>query len=140
MIRTSAWRGGCLCGAVRYEADQATNWASYCHCGMCRKASGAPFTGYLEFRPDDLKWTATQPAKYESSGGVARHFCANCGSPLTFEADGVLFLTLGSLDEPERVTVKCHTYTESRLPDIKLADGLPSHPGPVGGKGGRPTD
>lgn len=131
------WTGGCLCGAVRYQSDQAVDWASYCHCGMCRKASGAPFTGYVEFRPDDLSWTAAEPARYESSGGVVRRFCSSCGSQLTFEADGVLFLTLGSLDEPDRVTVRCHTYTNSRLPGIRVDDGLPDYPGPVGGKGGR---
>ena len=133
-----AWTGGCLCGAVRYKANETTDWASCCHCDMCRQASGAPFTGYVEFRPDDLQWTASEPAIYESSDGVVRRFCAKCGSPLTFEADGVLFITLGTLDQPERVTVRCHTYTDSRLPNIKLADGLPDYPGPVGGKGGRP--
>jgi len=35
------WTGGCLCGAIRYEAEVATaeNW--YCHCRMCQKATGS---------------------------------------------------------------------------------------------------
>ena len=134
------WTGGCLCGSIRYRASDAPRWASYCHCGMCRKVSGAPFAGFVEFPPGSLEWTKGRPQPYHSSEGVVRRFCAACGSSLTFEADGVVFLSLGSLDRPEQVNVNCHTYTSSRLPGIELADGLPQLPGPVGGKGGRPID
>ena len=37
------WTGGCLCGAVRYEAAEAPRRIGYCHCRMCQKAGGAPF-------------------------------------------------------------------------------------------------
>ena len=107
---------------------------------MCRKVSGAPFMGFVEFPQDAFTWTEGQPDAYESSEGVIRHFCSKCGSSLTFMADGVLFVSLGSVDRPERVEVKAHTYTSAQLPGIKLADGLPHYPGPVGGKGGRPID
>jgi hypothetical protein len=134
------WTGGCLCGSIRYRAGQAPQWASYCHCGMCRKVSGAPFSGFVEFPPGTLEWTRGQLRRYQSTDGVIRRFCGTCGSSLTFEADGVLFLSLGSLDAPEQVVFNCHTYTDSRLPGMELADGLPQFPGPVGGKGGRPID
>ena len=55
-------------------------------------------------------------------------------------ADGILFMSLGSLDVPERVAFTCHTYTKAQLPGIKLADGLPSFPGPASGKDGRPVE
>ncbi len=134
------WTGGCLCGSIRYRASEAPHWASYCHCGMCRKISGAPFTGYVQFPEGSFVWTQGKPSQYPSSSGVTRRFCGDCGSSLTFEADGVLFLTLGSLDFPEQVAFDCHTYTSSRLPGIELVDGLPHFSGPVGGKGGRPID
>ena len=134
------WTGGCLCGAVRYRAGAAPDYASYCHCAMCRKASGAPFVGFVQFPQGSVAWTRGEPAQYRSSPGVTRRFCAGCGSPLTFEADGLVFMTLGSLDQPEQVAFDCHTYTSSRLPAITLADGLPHYPGPRGGKGGRPLE
>ncbi|MGF1610929.1 MAG: GFA family protein [Kiloniellales bacterium] len=134
------WTGGCLCGSVRYRASEAPKYASYCHCGMCRKASGAPFMGFVEFPEGALEWTQGRLSQYESSSGVIRRFCGSCGSPLTFEADGIVFLTQGSLDAPEQVAFDCHTYTKSRLPGMTLADGLPQFPGPAGGKGGRPID
>ena len=134
------WMGGCLCGSIRYRASEAPRWASYCHCGMCRKVSGAPFVGFVEFPENVFEWTRGQLSQYRSSNGVMRHFCGDCGSSLTFEADGVLFISQGSLDCPEQVVFDCHTYTRSQLPRIDLADGLPRYPGPVGGKGGRAID
>ncbi len=134
------WTGGCLCGSVRYEAHAPPIYASYCHCAMCRKSSGAPFTGFVQFADGTLHWTAGEAREYHSSPGVTRRFCGQCGSNLTFEAEGIAFVTLGSLDTPELVDVKCHTYTASRLPGMEAADGLPHFQGPAGGKGGRPIE
>ena len=60
--------GGCLCGALRYEATGEPTMAGHCYCADCRKASGSgfiPFMGYdagdrdLHFgRPD---WAAVPP-------------------------------------------------------------------------------
>lgn len=134
------WTGGCLCGSVRYRARKAPAYASYCHCGMCRKVSGAPFSGHVEFPEGTVDWTEGHPALYHSSNGVIRRFCSDCGSSLTFEAEGVMFLSLGSLDEPDQVTFDRHTYTRSRLPGMEIDDGLPTCPGPAGGKGGLPIE
>jgi hypothetical protein len=134
------WTGGCLCGAVRDRASTAPQWASWCHCGMCRKVSGGPFMGFVEFPQAALEWTGAPASVYSSSAGVARRFCATCGSSLTFEVEGMVFIALGSLDQPETVEVAQHCYTRDKLPGIKLADGLPEFPGPFGGKGGLPND
>jgi len=132
------WTGGCLCGAIRYRASQAPRWAAHCHCSMCRKVSGAPFLTFVEFPEGTFAWTLGEPRPYRSSPGVMRRFCAECGSTLTFEPDKMLFVALGSLDQAEHVQIESHCYTSTQLPQIKLADGLPSYPGARGGKGGRP--
>ena len=36
-------KGSCLCGGIRYEIDAELKAVSNCHCGQCRKASGAAF-------------------------------------------------------------------------------------------------
>ncbi|MCP5081831.1 MAG: GFA family protein [Alphaproteobacteria bacterium] len=132
------WTGGCLCGAIRYEASQGPNWASYCHCTMCRRVSGAPFMSFMQFPEGAFRWTQGDSAEYQSSDGIIRKFCSACGTSLTFESGGMAFIALGSLDTPEKVEVQRHCYTRSKLPGIQLADGLPQFPGPVGGKGGLP--
>ena len=76
---------------------------------MCRKVSGAPFTGFVEFPDGVLAWAEGQPEVYRSFEGVLRRFCGTCGSSLTFETDGIQFVSLGNLDFPEQVAVTCHT-------------------------------
>ncbi len=134
------WSGGCLCGAIRYRASADPLWASYCHCGMCRKVSGAPFMAFVEFPQGTVTWTNGEASRYRSSDGVERRFCSTCGSSLTFEAGELMFIALGSLDHPEQVTIERHCYASARLPNLKMADGLPEFPGPFGGKGGLPID
>ena len=133
------WTGGCLCGSIRYQSAEPPQWAAHCHCGMCRKVSGAAFISFVQFPVESVEWTHEQPAQFESSNDVIRRFCPKCGGTLTFEADGLLFISLGSLDEPEKVQIECHVYTKSRIPWMKLADDLPDYSGPRGGKGGRAT-
>ncbi|MCD4486710.1 hypothetical protein LQR31_19735 [Chromobacterium vaccinii] len=35
--------GGCLCGAARYAVRDKFRYALNCHCGQCRRATGAAF-------------------------------------------------------------------------------------------------
>ena len=39
--------GGCMCGAIRYEATGKPIIVAYCHCTDCRGITGAPVVGYL---------------------------------------------------------------------------------------------
>ena len=132
--------GGCLCGENRYRAGDGPVWASFCHCGMCRKATGAPVMSFVEFADGVLAWLEESAAGYVSSEGATRRFCRTCGSTLTFEMDGRTFISLGSLDHPERVKVQRHCYTKFRLPNVQLNEGLPEFEGPSGNKGGQPLD
>jgi hypothetical protein len=44
------YTGGCLCGAVRYEAEGEPVFAGHCNCADCRKASGSGFIPSWGFR------------------------------------------------------------------------------------------
>lgn len=131
-----SYEGGCLCGAVRWRAAEAPVWASYCHCKMCRKVSGAPFMSFVEFPPGAVEWSGDAPAVYHGSTTTSRKFCGTCGGSLSFDADQAQFVALGSFDEPERVVVKQHCYAATRLPQLEGMDDLPAYPGAFGGKGG----
>ncbi len=123
----SVRRGGCRCGAVRYEAVGKPKWVAHCHCSDCRRSSGAPFVTWAGYGSEAFRWQG-QPAKsYGSSPGVARTFCAECGTPLAFAGErwpGEIHVLVGTLDDPHSVEPRGHTYTRDQLPFIKLDDGL----------------
>ena len=119
--------GGCQCGAVRYALYAEPERASVCHCRMCQKAMGGPFAALAPVRLDDFRWTRGAPSIFRSSPIVERGFCRDCGTPLSFRyTDGDwIDVSIGSLDQPDRVPPTKHLGTESRLTWLHLADGLP---------------
>lgn len=124
MTLPSPATGGCQCGAVRF-AVPALGRASICHCRMCQKAFGGYF-GPLVAAPG-LVWTRGAPAEFRSSNKVRRGFCAACGTPLTYQADGaaVVDVALGALDRPEDVPPTVQLAVESRLSFFAALAGLP---------------
>ncbi len=122
------WTGGCLCGAVRYRATASPIRAVHCHCGMCRRVSGAAFLTFVHFPIASFTWTQGEPARHRSSPEAERGFCARCGSTLmmaeTILEDRVQ-VTLGSLDRPQDVRADDHVCTEDQLPWLRIKDTLP---------------
>jgi hypothetical protein len=122
--------GGCLCGAVRYRARGPALGVEYCHCGMCRRAAGAPTVCWADFPREAFTILRGEPSQYASSEHARRAFCRDCGTQLTFSWEGrpYLSLTVGSLDEPERLAPRQHIYEADRLPWLHIGDDLPRYP------------
>ena len=118
--------GGCQCGAVRY-ALRAQPKSSFCHCRMCQKATGGVFAALCMVQKADLEWTRGEPTYFASSNVAKRGFCRDCGTPLTFAFDDRdrMEVTTGSLDDPFAVGLVEHFGVESKMPWLKLCDGLP---------------
>ncbi|HUI25404.1 MAG TPA: GFA family protein [Candidatus Kryptonia bacterium] len=76
--------GRCLCGGVRFEVAATLGPVIYCHCSMCRRASGSAFATNASVRTDGFRITAGREliTEYESSPQQFRGFCSRCGSPL----------------------------------------------------------
>ena len=123
---TGAYTGGCLCGAVRYEATGEPLNQRICHCRLCQRAIGAAFNARLLFRLEDVTLTGPLGCK-ASSGDVTRGFCTECGTTIYSmrESAGAIGLTSGSLDDPARFAPEMHIWTSSCQSWVKLADGLP---------------
>lgn len=116
-------QGGCLCGTVRFAADGAPKWTSYCHCRSCRRHTGAPVAAYAGFEKQNVRFTQGAPTRFASSSGVQRGFCARCGSTLTYEGDRwptELHLHLGAFDDPAVLVPTGQAFAEERLPWLHL--------------------
>ena len=124
-------QGGCMCGAVRYEATGEPFNVTLCHCVDCRRASGAPALAWFSVRRDALRWTLGSPALNPSSPGVERQFCGRCGTQLTWhgaDAADEIDVTLCSLDDPEALAPADHTFASQQVRWLHLADSLPRYP------------
>ncbi len=119
--------GGCQCGAVRYALYAEPNNVSVCHCRMCQKASGNLFQAFGGVKRAEFAWTRGAPKFFNSSEVIARDFCADCGTPLTFrqlDKDRVS-ISVGSLDHPERVPITMQYGMESCIPGVDNINRLP---------------
>jgi hypothetical protein len=80
-------------------------------------------------RTENFEISAGELAVWNSSSGVERGFCAQCGSSLTYVGEqwpGLVSILAPTLDNPAIATPTIHVYTEHQLPWVKLGDGLPT--------------
>ena len=126
---TNEVKGGRHCGKVRYEVSGTPVYVPYCHCESCRRTTGAPVVMYVMFEKQDVSFIHGQRKLYESSPGVKRSFCPNCGTSLTWEGvwggKAVIEVHISTLDDPERFRPDRHTFFEERLSWFDVFDRLP---------------
>jgi hypothetical protein len=122
MMSQSGASGGCQCGAVRFSVDGALGRPTICHCRMCQKAFGSFFGPFVT--APALRWTRGAPKYFQSSNRVRRGFCADCGTPLTYEADkGPPEVAIGAFDDPAALRPVLQLAVEARLPWLgEMAD------------------
>ena len=94
---------------------------------MCQKAFGS--VGGLFVDVKGLEWTRGQPSHFQSSNVARRGFCAACGTPLTYETDKAVDISIGAFDRPDEIAPVIQLDRESRLPWFDAMHTLPG-PGP----------
>ena len=123
--------GGCMCGAVRYEARGEPIVVTHCHCNSCRRHTGALLVTLVSFAAEQVRFTAGARKIYPSSPGVKRAFCGDCGTTLTWESDpageALIEFHIGTLDAPEALPAQLHVFHGERLAWFDTADHLPRY-------------
>jgi hypothetical protein len=119
--------GGCQCGAVRYRCTEVLDTSHICHCRMCQKASGNFFAALVGVPRAAISWTRGAPTLFASSDRVARGFCSQCGTPLSYDyhASKHLNITTGSLDDPGALPPNMQFGIEARMPWFDTLHALP---------------
>src|SRR5476649_1231647 len=80
---TKIYAGGCLCGALRYEADGEPLFAGHCYCDDCRKASGSGFVPFMGFASSAVRFSGrsrTFTSKAANGKNAVRNSCPVCSS------------------------------------------------------------
>ncbi|MCW5773455.1 MAG: GFA family protein [Rhodospirillaceae bacterium] len=122
--------GGCLCGAVRFRAEGAPQHVCYCHCEMCRRATGAPVAAFATYETARVAWTRRAPRWRQSSALARRAFCADCGSAMCWqgaEDRAHIDLAIGCFDDAADLAPADHLWDGSRIAWFHVADTLPRY-------------
>jgi hypothetical protein len=121
---TQVWAGGCQCGAVRFALQGLLGEASICYCRMCQKATGGAFGLFVRLDRDHLTWTRGAPKRFQSSSVAQRGFCADCGTPLTWEYEGGMDITVAAFDKADEIEPVVQMALEAQFPWLWRLDAL----------------
>lgn len=121
------FKGGCQCGAIRYEVSGEPQFAAICHCDDCRRSTGSAFATNVFVKAEDLKVVTGAPTSWEhptdSGSTMTKQFCARCGSQLfgfSSRNTGMRSIKVGSIDDAGFVKPAVEVWTMRKLPFVEL--------------------
>jgi len=125
--------GRCRCGAIQFSVARPFEYAGYCHCSRCRRASGSAFAAFagvrrenvhIEQGPDDV-------VTYRRNPDTVSHLCRHCGSVLflVVRQEQYAHVQMGTLVEDPQIRPQFHIYVASKASWHEITDGLPQFAG-----------
>ncbi len=125
-------KGSCLCNAIHYEIEGELGPTMMCHCSKCRKANGSAYAINAAVKTDQFHFVKGQElvSEFESSPGVFRSFCKQCGSPLLSRRPSqpdIVRLRIGTLDTPVDVKPLAHIFVGSKASWDEIHDDIPQY-------------
>ncbi len=124
-------RGGCLCGAVRFEAGAPLREVIACHCSQCRRQTGLHYAA-TNVADDRLRLEGADAVTwYRASDKASRGFCRICGSALFWKGDGRedISIMAGSFDQPSGLKIAVHIYCADKADFYDINDDAPQFAG-----------
>ncbi len=127
-------RGGCGCGAVRFEVTAPLQSANYCHCTRCQRRSGTAASANARPEPGSFQILSGEESlrAWRPTSGWEKWFCGACGSALFCrhpDDPGQMSIRLGAFDGDPQIRPSMRQFVAyaaawEAIPD----DGLPRHP------------
>jgi hypothetical protein len=126
----------CYCGAVNLDARATPRSVINCHCGQCRRLSGAAFTSWVSFPKESILVTGNESlSSFQVTANVTRHFCGVCGSHV-FTSDirlpKILGVPAGLLEGAPLTPPSAHYFVGHKASWHAICDGQPQFGGESG--------
>jgi hypothetical protein len=125
--------GGCACGWVRYRLGSAPMFVHCCHCRDCQRQTGSAFVLNALIETDRIGLLSGEPAPVAVPTDSGRphliYRCPVCQTALWSDSGGrpaLRFVRVGTLVDPAALTPDVHIYTRSKLPWVRLPEGVPA--------------
>jgi hypothetical protein len=112
------YRGGCLCGGVRYAYNARPMGLNACHCDDCKRLSGSDYIKMILGEQIHLTHegqTACFRKRADSGREVDIHRCAQCGTRLwhvPLASSQWVFVCAGTLDDTSWTQPTSHIWIE----------------------------
>jgi hypothetical protein len=123
----------CSCGTVKFRLEREPMFVHCCHCFDCQKQTGSAFVINALIESDRLTLLSGTPElttmPTESGTPHVVHRCPSCKVVLWSTYGGrtaVSFVRVGTLDTPHAIMPDVHIFTRSKVPWVKLPDGVPA--------------
>lgn len=125
--------GGCSCGAVRYGLKTNPLVVHACHCRDCQRLTGAAYATNAGIEENNVELISGELKSFVRQGGSGTEhevfFCSKCPTVVWSKFPGavsLLFVRVGTFDNPDQVSPHTHIFTRSKHPSVVLPDDLPT--------------
>lgn len=122
--------GGCTCGHVRYKVIAEPLIVHCCHCRVCQRQTGTAFAlnALFEAKHVEVLKGAVSEITVPSPSGKGQKIarCPICEVAVWSNyymggiRDGIRFIRVGTLDEPDNLPPDVHIFTKSKQPWVVL--------------------
>jgi hypothetical protein len=130
---TEDLEGGCPCAAMRYRLISRPMFVHCCHCRDCQRQTGSAFVLNALIETDRVTLLSgnPEPAAAPTDSGRPHEIyrCSSCRVAVWSvygTSRKLLFVRVGTLDDPAALTPDVHIYIRSKLPWLALPKGTPS--------------
>jgi len=126
------YKGGCYCGAVKFEISSAISNIIYCHCSECRKLQGSAFAtnGVVEAANFNITSGENELTAHKLTPTQTRFFCKHCGSPIKSEntsIPGKVRVRLGTIESNVNEKPQAHIFVSSKANWDSICDSIPQY-------------
>jgi hypothetical protein len=126
-----AFEGGCTCRSVRYRMSGDPLFVHCCHCRWCQRETGTAFAlnAMIEADRVQLLQGNVEVIDTPSNSGKGQRIsrCPHCRVALWSNygggGDGIRFVRVGTLDEPDLFAPDVHIFTSSKQPWVQFPAG-----------------
>ncbi|PSL17793.1 GFA family protein [Shimia abyssi] len=129
----AAFEGGCTCGQVRYRLSSRPLIVHGCHCTLCQRQSGGAYAVNALIEQDRVEVLSgsMRVVRVSTPSGAGQSItrCETCGVAVWSKyhalpkiGNEVLFIRVGTLDDPATMPPDVHIHTSSKQPYVTLSE------------------
>ena len=132
-MTTHTHTGRCACGEVTFRLASEPIFTNCCHCRDCQRQTGSAFAINAIIERDRIEILSGRPEAIEVPAPSGRphdiYRCPKCQTALWSDYGRrgyMVFVRVGTLDDPSGIKPDAHIFTRSKQPWVGLPANVPA--------------